>query len=418
VVSSDNSDYFIRWYTWVNDERLLVSVRFGATRNLVETMETRLMSVNRDGTQAKETLITPRTPHSAFGGDHYSQWQDRVIAFLPDDPKHVLISLDKNNPNSPDVYRLNVYSGRLTLVQGNPGNAHGFGTVRTWIADRQGRVRVSIGGERSLVRLMVRPADSDEFEELAEYDRTKERGLVPLGFDEDPSVLYVRAIHESRWAVFKIRLGKGERTRELVAADPDYDIEGRLLYSRRLKAVIGVGYSADDEGRVVYWDKRVQHLPSRVDRALPGRRNLIVSSTDDNRSHVVLSSNPSQPPQFHIFDSEHDRMVKLADMYQNLPAAAMSVPKSVLIMARDGLQLHGYLTTPKDHDARGLPLVLFPYGAMGQGYRRFQSLRSVFCRSGMGGSASQFPGLQRIRRRVRTSRISALGPRHAGRPHR
>ena len=362
VVRSDNSEYFIQWHQWVNDERLLVGIRFGATtRNKVESIETRLMAVNRDGTDAKESLITLGRRQSIFGGDHYSQRQDRVIAVLPDDPKHVLIELDKNNQNIPHVYQLNVYSGHLTLVQANPGNAEGIGAIRQWLADRQGRVRVGIGLRNNQVRVMVRPLNAENFEELVEFDWTKERGTIPLGFDHDPNLLYVRAVYEGRWAIFRVDLRKAGKPRELLAADAEYDIEGGLIYSRGLRAVVGVSYSAD-QARTLYWDKRVQQIPSRVNAALPGRRNVIISSTDDNRRHVVLSTGPSHPPHFYIFDREHDRIVRLTNMYPALPADEMRTPETVVIRARDGLQLHGYLTTPTAREPRSLPLIMFPHG--------------------------------------------------------
>lgn len=136
VVTSDNSDYFIKWFEWVSDERLLVSIRFASTRNRVETAETRLVSVNRDGTGANQELMRSVS----------FQFQDRVVAFLPDDPKHVLIALDATIPNSPNVYRLNVESGARSLVQANPGNAEGFRRIHEWIADRAGLVRLGIIG--------------------------------------------------------------------------------------------------------------------------------------------------------------------------------------------------------------------------------------------------------------------------------
>jgi dipeptidyl aminopeptidase/acylaminoacyl peptidase len=203
--------------------------------------------------------------------------------------------------------------------------------------------------------------NAENFEELVEFDWTKERGVIPLGFDHDPNQLYVRSVHEGRWAIFKIDLSKAGKPRELVAADPEYDIEGGLIYWRDLRAVVGVNYSAD-QARTLYWDKRVRQMTSRVNAALPGRHNMIISSTDDSRRHVVLSTAPSQPPQFYIFDRAHDRVVKLANMYPALPVDEMRTPETVVIRARDGLQLHGYLTTPTAREPRALPLIMFPHG--------------------------------------------------------
>ena len=176
IVTSDNGKYFITWYEWLSDDRLLISFRFAASRFTVESVETRLMAVNRDGSQANESLVPPTSRRSIFGGEHYSQFQDQVIAFVRNDPRHVLLSLDRHFPNTPNVYRLDVYTGSRELVQANPGTPEGLHSVSRWIADRQGRVRVGIGGRQNLVRIIVRPADSDEWQELIEYDRNERTG--------------------------------------------------------------------------------------------------------------------------------------------------------------------------------------------------------------------------------------------------
>lgn len=361
VVTTDNREYFINWFEWVSDERLLIGIRFAHSRGRVETGETRLIAVNRDGTGENLELIKPKSPDSIFGGDHISQIQDRVIAYLPNDPKHVLIELDKRLPNAPNVYLLDVHTGSQTLVQKNPGSGASIRTIHRWMADRQGRVRVGIGGRAPMTQIIVRPTGSDEWQELAEFDSTKERGIVPLGFDQNPDLLYLRAMHEGRWAIFKLDLGRPEMPRELVVADPDYDIGGGLIYSRWLRSAVGVSYAAD-ELHTRYWDKQALRVQARVNEALPGRRNVIVSSSDDGRRHVVASGHSSQAMQYYIFDREHDRIVKLAETYPSLRTEDMSPPNPVTFPARDGLQLHGYWTVPKGHDSRALPVVVLPHG--------------------------------------------------------
>ncbi|WP_447984737.1 hypothetical protein [Nitrospira sp. Nam74] len=53
LITTDNSEYRLRWFEWAGDERLLASVAFADTRGRVETMETRLVGINRDGTEYK-----------------------------------------------------------------------------------------------------------------------------------------------------------------------------------------------------------------------------------------------------------------------------------------------------------------------------------------------------------------------------
>ena len=104
VVTTDNQEYVITWFRWANDERVLVSVRFADSREGVDSQETRLLAVNRDGTQQNGNLLRVSSFPSIFGKKHFPQFQDRLVGTIPGDPRHVLIALDLERPNSPDVY--------------------------------------------------------------------------------------------------------------------------------------------------------------------------------------------------------------------------------------------------------------------------------------------------------------------------
>ena len=361
AVTSDNREYVITWFRWVNDERLLVSIRFADTREGIDSQETRLLAVNRDGAQQNPNLFK-QTPFLAiFGKKHFPQFQDHLVGTLPGDPRHVLIALDLERPLSPDVYKLDVYSGERQLVQTNPGLQPGIRNVLQWIADREGQVRVGVGQFLTTVRVIFRAPESSIWRELAEYDLAKETGVMPLAFDADPAWLYVRDQHRGRAAIFKINLTDPAADRILVASDPKFDLGGALVYAPGRRKVVGVRYSDEDQ-RVLFWDFDAQRLQARIDRASPGQANVIHSSSDDGRLHVVRSTGPAQPPQFSIFDEKDGRMVLLGKAYPDLDETALATPQSVTLLARDGKELYALVTTPKDKIPQDLPLILFPHG--------------------------------------------------------
>jgi hypothetical protein len=228
AVTTDNREYVITWFRWVNDERLLVGIRFSQTRGGGEAQETRLLAVNRDGTQENDNLLK-QTSFSIFGKKHVPQFQDRLVGSIPGDLRHVLIAVDMERPLSPDVYKVDIYSGERSLVQTNPGLQPGPRTVTQWIADRRGQVRVGVAQFHHTVRVIVRAQESNVWRDLAEYDLAHETGLMPLAFDADPAWLYVRDQHRGRAAVFKINLADPAADRILVASDPKYDLTGDLV---------------------------------------------------------------------------------------------------------------------------------------------------------------------------------------------
>ena len=106
AVSTDNREYIITWFRWVNDERLLVSIRFAATRNAIDSIETRLLAVNRDGSEQTANLFKQGAFSSIFGQKRFPQFQDQLVGTIPGDPRHVLIALDLEHANVPDVYKV------------------------------------------------------------------------------------------------------------------------------------------------------------------------------------------------------------------------------------------------------------------------------------------------------------------------
>ncbi|GAB1722346.1 MAG: prolyl oligopeptidase family serine peptidase [Nitrospira sp. CR1.1] len=361
VVSTDNREYIITWFRWVNDERLLVSIRFAATREATDTIETRLLAVNRDGTEQTANLFKQSAFASMFGRKHFPRFHDQLVGTIPGDPRHVLLALDLEHPDAPDVYKVDVYSGERQLVEENPSSKPDASAISQWIADRAGVVRAGVGQFQTAVHAIVRLPESSLWRELADYDLARETGLVPLAFDADPAWLYVRDQHRGKAAIFKLNLMDRSADRILVVADPKFDLNGELVYAPGRKKVIGVRYSAADE-RVLFWDFDAQRLQARIDRAIPGTVNVIHSSSDDGRLHVVKSSGAAHPPRWSIFDEHDGRMVLLGKSYPDLETAAPAAPATTYVTARDGKELQVFLTVPKNRDPRQLPMILFPHG--------------------------------------------------------
>ena len=361
VISTDNRDYIVTWFRWVNDERLLVSVRFAATRDGIDSIETRLMAVTRDGTEQIPNLFKQSTFPSLFGKKHFPQFQDRLVGTIPGDQRHVLLALDLEHPNAPDVYKVDVYSGDRQLIQANPSTQPDPRVILHWIADRAGTVRAGVGQFQTAVHAIFRQPESSLWRELADYDLAKETGLVPLAFDADPAWLYVRDQHRGKAAIFKLSVMDRAADRILVVADPKFDLNGELVYAPGRKKVVGVRYSATDE-RVLFWDYDAQRLQARIDRAIPGTVNIIHSSSDDGRLHVVKSSGAAHSPHWSIFDERDGRMVLLGKSYPDLEGVGLTAPTTTYVTARDGKELQVFLTVPKDRDPRHLPMIVFPHG--------------------------------------------------------
>src|SRR6185295_15560241 len=96
-----------------------------------------LVALNIDGTQLKVLIQNSNRFRDQV------QEQDRILHWLPDDPRNVVIQLDDNSDIYPDVYRLDVYTGALHSIQRQRS------PVLHWMTDRSGVVRFGFGFEAS-----------------------------------------------------------------------------------------------------------------------------------------------------------------------------------------------------------------------------------------------------------------------------
>jgi len=354
----NNVAYFLNWFQWINDDRLLigvyvVDVKIGGMSDL-KWIQTRVLAINRDGTDLQTDLIPPDFDGRAFRYGDTPQIQDSVIGTIPGDDRAVLIALDLKSSTYPDVFKLNVYTGERELVE---RNIYG---IRDWTADRQGVIRLGTAVDGTIIHHLVKPPGSDEWRTLSKFDVTRETGMTPLGFDEDPNILFVRQPLEGRAAVYRLDLSKPASPPQLLASHPVYDVEGDMIYAPWLKHVVGTHYRTDGR-EIVYWDPAAKELQTRIDLALPRRANTIYSSSKDGRRHVLASGHSTQPTQWYLLDEQSNRLHWIADNYPNLDPKTLVQPVPMTFKARDGTVLHGYLTRPPQ-SPQARPLIVLPHG--------------------------------------------------------
>src|SRR5450830_704072 len=57
ILTTDNQKFYFSSLRWVNDQRLLIGVRFPDSRYGSQTTETRMLAVNRDGSELQADLL-------------------------------------------------------------------------------------------------------------------------------------------------------------------------------------------------------------------------------------------------------------------------------------------------------------------------------------------------------------------------
>ncbi|ASK71012.1 S9 family peptidase [Shewanella bicestrii] len=352
AVHTDNQKFVLLSLQWANDTTLLISAKFPANRYGTPTTETRL--VKYDLTTRKTTSVLARSVVERLSW--IPQHQGQIIDMMPDDPDHILLSLDGMGEavGEDSVLRVNLSQGKSAFIQNAKRKVIG------WIADRQHKIRISIYNDDTEYRIYEQPEQKTESRLLWTFKAFSEDSIWPLGFDADPNILYVRAYHQGFEAIFKVNLTDPKLSKELVYANENTDVEGDLIYSELKKKVIGI--SEGDGEEYTFWDPEYAGLQNGLKAVLPNAHNFITQFSANERRYIVYSTSSTQPGTYYFGDRDEKALFPIAERYSQLSSEQLADTQYLSYEARDKLKIDAYLTVPKGLEAKNLPTIIFPHG--------------------------------------------------------
>ena len=320
-------------FTWLTNKRIGYVKDEGGNEN------THFYAVNID--MSNEIDLTP-----------FENVQTRIIDDLEDDPNHIIIGLNKRNPQIHDPYRINVNDGKMELIAENPGN------ISEWMTDHDGKLRVATTSDGVNTSLLYRDKESDEFKLILTTDFKV--SITPLFFTFDNKNLFVASNRgRDKTAIFEFDLSKSKEGR-LIFEHNEVDVSG-LMFSRKRKVLTGVNYTVA-KNEMIFFDKWREDIQQKLEKKLPGYEVAITSfSKDETKAVVVTYSDKSRGTYYH-YDVDKNKLIELGEVSPWLNEENMSEMKPVKYMSRDGLTINGYLTLPKGTNGKNLPVVVNPHG--------------------------------------------------------
>lgn len=352
---TDNKKFKFNWVRWANNDRLLLSLRFStlAYDGKSKYNVSRLLSM--DAKKPSEMVAMYKPPYSDQPAN-VSQFQDRIVSMLPNEPDYILLGVDRDEFNHDSVLKVNVNTGKSVLVK-----AHSF-AVNHWYADNEGVIRVSFGysDKDQKAEIKVLDPETNELRTAWEYTQFKDPDITPLGFGKS-NELYLLADYEGKQALYKADISKPGYPKELIVSSPNYDIDGSLIYSHKYKNVVGLYYNDGDE-KSIYWEPEFKAFQAGLNKAMPTTVNYIASLSDDATKYVLFSSSPTMPGTYSVGDRTTKNLSFLAEYYPGLNETVLSEKQLLTYKARDGLAIEGYLTLPKNYNQKPIATILLPHG--------------------------------------------------------
>jgi dipeptidyl aminopeptidase/acylaminoacyl peptidase len=330
---SNQIDRDVVGYGWVSDDTVIYARDTGGDENYY------LVTVNID--TGEELVITPK--NGVVAG---------IIDVLPNQEDEILISTNQRDKRIFDVYRYNLKTKSMTLAAKNPGNYSG------WMTDHDGKIRVAMVTDGVNSQVLYRDNESQPFKILKQLNF--KQGFNPLGFTPDNKNLYVSTrITRDKATLIEYDVVQDKEIREIFT-HPDVDISG-ISYSDVLNKIVSVNYTTWKDQRH-FLDKSAEHTFNKIQAKLPDSQLSISSISRDEQQMIVVSYSDVDRAAYYHYDVSTDTLTPIA---KNAPwhnAQHMSFMKPIEFTSRDGLKIHGYLTTPRGKEAKDLPLVMLPHG--------------------------------------------------------
>nr|WP_207949525.1 alpha/beta fold hydrolase [Luteimonas aestuarii] len=347
-------------FEWANNDRILLEVadKYGMLARPQRTGE--IVSVSVSG-RSSEMLVGQRVQSAGPGTRIQPRRPENVWAFLmdslPTDEWHVIVTV---GGFSEDAYtraeRMDVRSGRRTTLATVPVRRAEF------IADHAGNVRFANGaGGDNVSKLYYRAAGSSEWSLINDEAETG-RNERPLGFSADGlSAYFHTSFPRGTDGVVAFDVSSGER--KMLVRDDAVDPYEVIYASSGAREPVGVLFM-DGRPRKQFFDARHPEalLHQALDSAFEGELVRITSRSEDGRKALLLVTSDRNSGDFFLFDTVSRSAERVVSRREWLDPVRMAHASPVSFKARDGLDVHGYLTTPVGSSGSGMPLVVLPHG--------------------------------------------------------
>lgn len=275
-------------------------------------------------------------------------------------PGKAVVQTNNRNPELVDAYELDIATGELTLLAENPGN------VIMWLCAPNGDLFTNTLTADGDVEISQWDSTTASLRPIKVYDGTDyPLGIFPVAISPDGTGIWLGSNEGTdRTRLARIDVATGAETE--VDSHPTFDLGNQMvlpspvILSERTGELIGARYYG--ERQVIHaldpnFAAVLENLTKLSDGDLGG-----ISSDDSGQRWVASFTHDRDPWATYFYDHSTGESRLLFRPYPNLNSDSLAPMTPVTITARDGLDLHSYLTLPVGVEPTDLPLVLLVHG--------------------------------------------------------
>ncbi len=208
--------------------------------------------------------------------------------------------------------------------------------------------------------LQYKTGESKSWKKLDLAEGKKEITTYFGGNSNEPNIVYILSNHDAPTVgLFKLNLTNGNL--KLLYRNDKVDISGSIENAENET----IGFTlVPDYPEVVWVNKKdpITLVYKGLKQSFPGQAIDIFNFTLDKKQMVFRVSSDTNPGEYFLLDLSTNKIKSLVKKRSWMDPKEMAKMKSITIKARDGKELHGYLTLPPGKDPKNLPFVINPHG--------------------------------------------------------
>ncbi|MEM9894949.1 MAG: S9 family peptidase [Bacteroidota bacterium] len=331
----------VRGYGWANDDRLIYIMDKGGNEDY------HLFAVDVDGTNEKE--LTP-----------YEGVKVNILAMLKEDKDHMIISMNKNNPQVFDPYKINIISGEIEQLYENTDLAN---PIMGYEFDKDGNLRGFARLKDGINSELYYAVEEGDYKlmKTTKWDDT----FSILSFNyatEDPHDAYVLSnLDSDKTKIYRYDLAKDEAVEELFSNE-DFDVSGMSLSRNRNWELDYFSYEGE-KYEIIPQSKYYKKLHKKLEKEFPNYDFYLSDQTDDESQYLIYVTSDKLYGRYYSYDVEKNEIKLLFDLMPQLKEEDMAEMRPISFMSRDGKKLYGYITLPKQAlEGKKVPMIVNPHG--------------------------------------------------------
>jgi dipeptidyl aminopeptidase/acylaminoacyl peptidase len=342
-------------FEWISNERLVAhkGMEIGLREMPVRTGE--VVAVNLDGSNQQYLYGYENFKNSTRGtryGDDYGSGQVSGIPYPMNG--HITLSSHLWQVKHSQLYDINTTNSVRTLVADIPHSNLSF------ILQNDQKPRFAYGPNEEDYAVVFRRDDATgEWKQL--NDKRLGHYYQPLAFTpDDKEVFALFSPDGGPNAYLRESLESGKRT--VVAKDAFGDIDIRM-YTARPHIPFAVASSVG-RPHVTYIDEKLPDakLHKMLSEQFPDSLVSFINYTEDGSRLLFSVSSDRDPGSFYLYDTKTSKADMLFANMEEIDPDQMAERRPIRFTARDGEEVAGYLTMPKNPSKKKLPFVVIPHG--------------------------------------------------------